>query len=94
MKRGRKSLAQKLCEGDWPDDQDPHFQHLVIYDFEGRRIHHRFFKNLRRVFQIEKDGARIQYSAMLCEKLRTANIVVALCAHYGCKKARIFKVVK
>lgn len=89
---GRKSTAEVILsqfEGQPPGEEG---RYLVVYDFEGESIHHRFFENLQRIMNCLEDGERLQYSVIECRHLKTAQAVKALAVHYGCSNIHIYKV--
>jgi hypothetical protein len=65
---------------------------LIIYDFTGGKIQSKFFDNLKRIFAFMKDGRMLQYSAIVAERMSTANTVAEPARRYGCRNIRVYAV--
>ncbi len=91
---GRKSTADIILDQFEGQPFGEEGQYLVMYDFEGESIHHRFFENLQRIMNRLGDGERLQYSVIKCMHLKTAQMVKALAIHYGCSDIHIYKVLE
>ncbi|MCJ7732788.1 hypothetical protein MUP51_10780 [Candidatus Bathyarchaeota archaeon] len=79
---GRRSNAQSLVEDlDEVDDREGIF--IIVYDFHGFKPSKRFWENLKRISDENKETGLIQYSVYKAYGVKEALVVSKLAESYG-----------
>jgi hypothetical protein len=79
---GRRSNAQSLVEDlDEFDDRKGIF--IIVYDFHGFKPSKRFWENLKRISDENKETGLIQYSVYKACGVKEALVVSKLAENYG-----------